>query len=77
MNCFLLKISTSIPARIVILLLLFSSCKKTEIINNGLIFWCATNNTEIQFATQFTEQWNQNHPELPVRTQPVPEGQSS
>lgn len=77
MNCFSHKISTSFPTWMVILLLPFSSCKKAEIKTNGLIFWCATNNTEIQFAAQFTEQWNQNHPELPVRTQPVPEGQSS
>ena len=44
---------------------------------NALTYWCSNNTYEIQFARLTTEKWNQNHKDVAVSFQPVPEGQSS
>jgi multiple sugar transport system substrate-binding protein len=66
-----------------ILLLIFVSlavlnCSKVDSNSeNALTYWCSNNTYEIQFARLATEKWNQNHKDVPVSFQPVPEGQSS
>ena len=42
-----------------------------------LIYWSSNNQQEIEFAREMVERWNEAHPDMPVHTQPVPEGQSS
>ncbi len=49
-----------------------SANKKT-----GLIYWSANNQSEINLATRIVDEWNKLHPNIPVRHQPVPEGESS
>jgi multiple sugar transport system substrate-binding protein len=58
--------------------LLFTSCfsgKKRD--DNSLLYWSANDAQEIEFARQVIAAWNKEHPEEPVKMQPVPEGQSS
>lgn len=42
-----------------------------------LTYWSANNQYEIDLARKVVEEWNRAHPEMPVKHQPVPEGQSS
>lgn len=44
---------------------------------NSLLYWSANDAQEIEFARQVISAWNQEHPQEPVKLQPVPEGQSS
>ena len=44
---------------------------------NSLLYWSANDAQEIEFARQVISDWNQEHPQEPVKLQPVPEGQSS
>ena len=48
--------------------------KQTE---RPLLFWCSNNAGEITFAREFTDRWKREHPDKPLRYQPIPEGQSS
>ena len=56
---------------------LLGSCKRGEIKNEELLFWCSNNNQEIKLCTKITATWNHNHPATRVHMQPIPEGQSS
>ena len=62
---------------IAIAFFLLSSCKRGEVKNKELVFWCSNNNQEIKLCNKIKDEWNQNHPALPVNMQPIPEGQSS
>src|SRR6266446_8417142 len=62
---------------VIIAFFLMSSCKRGEVKNKELLFWCSNNNQEIKLCNNFTETWNHNHPATPVHLQPIPEGQSS
>ena len=42
-----------------------------------MLFWSSNNAQEIIFTKRLVEQWNAEHPEQPIRHQPIPEGQSS
>ena len=59
------------------LLLLLTGCTQESATNRPLIFWCSNNAGEIAFAKEFTNQWQKQRPDKPLRYQPVPEGQSS
>jgi multiple sugar transport system substrate-binding protein len=61
---------------LLILLLLLSSCENRRA-DRALVFWCSNNAGEIAFAKEFTERWQQQRPDKPLRYQPIPEGQSS
>ncbi len=62
---------------IILLLCCSLSCNRQEKDGQGLLFWSSNNRTEIDFVASFTEKWNAQFPDRPVRFQPVPEGQSS
>ena len=62
---------------VVIAFFLISSCKRGEVNNKELLFWCSNNNQEIKLCNNITDTWNRNHPATPVHMQPIPEGQSS
>ena len=53
------------------------SCKRGEIKNKELLFWCSNNNQEIKLCTAITEKWNLTHTVNKIHQQPIPEGQSS
>ena len=42
-----------------------------------LTYWSANNPYEQKFAKEIVAEWNLVHPDMPVKYQPVPEGQSS
>ncbi len=42
-----------------------------------MVFWCSNNAGEIAFAKEFTERWQRQRTDKPLRFQPIPEGQSS
>lgn len=44
---------------------------------NQVIYWASNNSDEITFAKNIVNKWNQQKNVLPVKFQPVPEGQSS
>lgn len=44
---------------------------------NNLIYWSSNNQQEIEFAQQVVKNWDKDHPNEKISTQPVPEGQSS
>lgn len=50
-----------------------SSIKQEE----ALVYWSSNNGGEINFSQWAVDRWNTNHPNSPVKYQPVPEGQSS
>ncbi|HWT02812.1 MAG TPA: extracellular solute-binding protein [Pyrinomonadaceae bacterium] len=43
----------------------------------SLTYWSATNAQELEFANEVAAEWNRLHPEVQVRVEPVPAGQSS
>lgn len=58
--------------------LLFASCQKENSDNRHAIeYWSSNNGGEIKFAQWSVDRWNADHPDSPVKYQPVPEGQSS
>ena len=60
------------------LLGLLSSCsggRKNK--DSALEYWSSNNIGEINFSREIVEAWNLKHPELTLKFQPVPEGQSS
>ena len=59
------------------LLLLLVGCHSEQAANRPLVFWCSNNAGEITFAKEFTQRWQQQRPDKPLRYQPIPEGQSS
>jgi multiple sugar transport system substrate-binding protein len=42
-----------------------------------LIYWCASNQSEIDLATELVKKWNGSHPTIQVTLQPIPASQSS
>jgi multiple sugar transport system substrate-binding protein len=58
--------------------LFFSACRK-DLGQRGfaLEYWSSNNGGEILFSRWAVERWNEEHPESPIKYQPVPEGQSS
>ena len=42
-----------------------------------LTYWSATNAQELDFANQVAAEWNLQHPEVQIKVEPVPSGQSS
>lgn len=42
-----------------------------------LTYWSATNALELDFANQIAAEWNQQHPKVQIKVEPVPSGQSS
>jgi len=61
----------------VLLLLLLPSCQKEDRDDHQLIFWSSNNTEEINFTKKYVDAWNQEHADIPVAFQLVPEGQSS
>jgi len=65
-----------LPAFLFLISLFLSSCKSTH--NDGqLLFWSSSNAQEITYSKKLIDQWNKNHPDKPIKFQPIPEGQSS
>jgi len=61
-----------------ILLVIVSSCsggRKNKY--SSLEYWSSNNNFEIVFSRERVEAWNLAHPDLTIKYQPIPEGQSS
>ncbi|MBD2757512.1 extracellular solute-binding protein [Spirosoma validum] len=59
-------------------LFLLTTCQRNEANRSRpLTFWCSNNAGEIAFAKAFTESWQKQRPDKPLRYQPIPEGQSS
>jgi len=42
-----------------------------------LVYWSANNQYEINLAELIVEEWNQKHPDIVIKHQPIPEGRSS
>ncbi|MEA3476847.1 MAG: extracellular solute-binding protein, partial [Bacteroidota bacterium] len=60
------------------LLVILTSCsggKKNK--DSSLEYWSSNNNGEITFSQKVVDEWNLAHPDLSVKYQPIPEGQSS
>jgi multiple sugar transport system substrate-binding protein len=69
---------------IVLLLTLLVCCtspRQAEIArpgsHNTLTYWSATNAQELEFANSVSAEWNAQHPEVQIKVEPVPSGQSS
>lgn len=45
--------------------------------NHELTYWSSNNGGEIQFAQWAVANWNSEHPDAPIKYQPMPEGTSS
>ncbi|MFQ5674979.1 MAG: extracellular solute-binding protein [bacterium] len=43
----------------------------------GLVYWSSNNPYEIELAREVIKNWRRSHPDIPVKYQPIPEGQSS
>src|ERR1017187_85072 len=56
---------------------LLISCKRDDVKNKELLFWCSNNSQEIKLCNNLTATWNRNNPFEPIHIQPIPEGQSS
>ncbi|GAB3926108.1 extracellular solute-binding protein [Larkinella terrae] len=54
-----------------------TACNREQATNRPLTFWCSNNAGEIAFAKNFTDLWQKQRPDKPLRYQPIPEGQSS
>lgn len=66
------------------LIVLNVSCRMLHPIDAGppgssitLTYWSATNAQELEFAHLVANEWNAQHPNVQIRVQPVPSGQSS
>ena len=60
------------------LLVILSSClggKKNR--DSSLEYWSSNNIGEITFSQKIVDEWNLTHPDLSLKYQPIPEGQSS
>lgn len=66
-----------------LLITLVASCssQQTKIVPPGspitLTYWSATNAQELEFAHRVAASWNSQHPEVQIKVEPVPSGQSS
>lgn len=71
-----------LPAIVLLLVLLVScnSSRSSSVETGGritLTYWSATNALELDFANQVAAEWNAQHPEVQIKVEPVPSGQSS
>ncbi|MDZ7260892.1 MAG: extracellular solute-binding protein, partial [candidate division KSB1 bacterium] len=64
---------------IVIFLIVLTGCprKQRHPDKISLTYWSANLQSEIDLAEALVKQWNQAHPEVQVKHQPIPEGRSS
>lgn len=64
---------------VVVLIIAFvlNGCSTHHEKNDQLLFWCSNNPREINFCTQQTSAWNNQHSSGQIHVQPIPEGQSS
>ncbi len=69
---------------LVLLLLVIVSCASRHPERNvgpggrvTLTYWSATNAQELEFANKVSVEWNARHPEVQIKVEPVPSGQSS
>ncbi len=63
-----------------LLLLIAFNCSNQQDQNSKnitLTFWSANNQDEIDLARSLVDEWNQSHPRVHVKHQPIPEGRSS
>lgn len=74
----------AIVTLLTLLLALIACCtspNQTKIARPGspitLTYWSATNAQELDFANRVSAEWNQQHPEVQIKVEPVPSGQSS
>ena len=51
--------------------------EKPDLRTTRLIYWSSNNQDEIKLAKEVVAEWNRIHPSIPVKHQPVPEGESS
>jgi multiple sugar transport system substrate-binding protein len=51
--------------------------RDSNTVGDELIYWSANNPYEQEVARAVVKEWNELHPDMPVRHQPIPEGQSS
>ena len=72
--------------RILILLILISGATLFNCGNNGddnlpqkitLVYWSANNQYEMDLAESLVKEWNEAHPNVQIKQQPIPEGRSS
>ena len=57
--------------------LLTLGCDRGSSEDSQITYWSANNQYEQNLAKVVVEEWNQLHPDMPVKHQPIPEGQSS
>ena len=62
---------------IMIVFFAIPSCKRGDVKNNELLFWCSNNNAEIKLCNDLTVTWNRKNTSPHIHMQPIPEGQSS
>ena len=67
-----------------LLLIVIVSCASRRPVRNvgpgspvTLTYWSATNAQELEFANKVSVEWNAQHPEVQIKVEPVPSGQSS
>lgn len=72
------------PLALVFLLVLSLSCNPSRSSRHPetggpvtLTYWSATNPHELEFAHRVTNEWNAQHPEVQIKVEPVPSGQST
>lgn len=78
---------TQVRTLIVFLLLIGLGCVSCEkkraaqsAVEQGVVrltYWCASNQDEINLATELVKKWNASHPKIQVTLQPIPASQSS
>jgi multiple sugar transport system substrate-binding protein len=64
---------------LIMLILFLGGCARTSSApgKKVITLWVSSNPYEIEWADEVVRQWNNNHPDMPVKSQPVPEGRSS
>ncbi len=65
---------------LILLILVFftTACRQDVSQNNRTItYWSANSQYELDLAKVIVQEWNAMHPDMPVKHQPIPEGQSS
>ncbi len=62
---------------VLIACLLVTGCGRKAEQADAILYWSANNQYEQDLAKVVVAEWNQRHPEIPVKHQPIPEGQSS
>ncbi len=61
-------------------LLMVIGCNRAEQAGSGqieLVYWCAPNPQEVLLAQTMVDEWHQTHPNIRIKVQPLPAGQSS